>query len=398
MRTPVALVAGQGDTDAVTSTLPRRPGTLVIEDGFDGHVVRRTTLMLQHGLLITAETALELAPGCISCTRIETASAHLDPDAGRGASDDPHDPLLGGEPPLHAEGGVKIVEFHARRPFHPQRLHRTINVLLDGVIRTRGRAWLANRPEQCAWIESADGGMRIDNAGKRLATMSPSQLAYVDPQRRALAELMREHDIGDRHTSMTVLACGAEPAEILKALGKGCLLKPKWPGRIRGADIPILSANDTRILVTISPGWPTKRRHAVARAMISDEARNPSRGLSGRYYRRSVSHPLNNHQLAHHRPGNPRGCTHLSLGGGRSDVGFPRFGPATVASSTPLAKSKSSTALRAAINLLDRLCAEKVTIFHAFRPRGRETPRQTEGGPRCRLPAVDHNNESSLKG
>lgn len=42
--------------------------------------------------------------------------------------------------------------------------------------------------------------------------------------------------------------------------------------------------------------------------------------------------------------------------------------------------------------------AEKVNIFHAFRPRGRETPRQTEGGSRSRLPAVDHNNESSLKG
>ena len=68
MRTPVVLVAGQGDTDAVTGTLLRRPGTLVVEHRFDGHVVCRTTVMLRDGELITAEEALELAHGCVACT------------------------------------------------------------------------------------------------------------------------------------------------------------------------------------------------------------------------------------------------------------------------------------------------------------------------------------------
>lgn len=68
MRTPVVLAAGQGDTDAVTGTLLRRPGTLVVEHRFDGHIVRRALIMLQRGELITAETILELAHGCISCT------------------------------------------------------------------------------------------------------------------------------------------------------------------------------------------------------------------------------------------------------------------------------------------------------------------------------------------
>ena len=56
MRTPVVLVAGQGDTDAVTGALLRRRGTLVVEHRFDGHVVRRTTITLQHRVLTTAET------------------------------------------------------------------------------------------------------------------------------------------------------------------------------------------------------------------------------------------------------------------------------------------------------------------------------------------------------
>jgi G3E family GTPase len=352
MRTPVVLVAGHGDTDAVTGILLRRPGTLVVEHRFDGHIVRRTVIMLQQGELSTTETILELARGCVSCTirndllvllrqlhrrddvkrivvhlspwlepepicvaiehvrirvapgyidgpaardvaiaavltcvdaqrwlqqalgddelddgrtvaqvvvgqaefadvlvlthpepttlaalrrlapraritvgakRVEMSLAHLDSAARRGRSDDPHDPLLAGEPPLHAEDGVQILEFHARRPFHPERLHAAVDVLLDGVIRTRGRVWLANRSEQCAWIESAGGGMRIGSAGRWLAAMNFSELAYVDPQRRVLGELMWADGTGDRHTSLTVLTCGAEPAEITDALGRALL-------------------------------------------------------------------------------------------------------------------------------------------------------------------------------
>lgn len=68
MRTPVILVAGQKDTDPVVGALLRMPGTLVVEHRMEGHVVLRTTVMLQHGVLTTAESALELAHGCVSCT------------------------------------------------------------------------------------------------------------------------------------------------------------------------------------------------------------------------------------------------------------------------------------------------------------------------------------------
>src|SRR6201992_1278597 len=68
MRTPVTLVPGQGDTDAVPGGLWRRPGTVVVEHRFDGHVVRRTTITLRNGELATADDALELAHGCVACT------------------------------------------------------------------------------------------------------------------------------------------------------------------------------------------------------------------------------------------------------------------------------------------------------------------------------------------
>jgi G3E family GTPase len=352
MRTPVLLVAGQGDTDSVTATLLRRPGTLVVEHRFDGHVVKRTLLHLQDGVRVTADTALELAHGCVACTirndllillrtlhrrddvdrivvhlspwlepepicwainhvrvsvgpgyadgpaardveiaavvtcidaltwlgralgdaelndgrtvaqvvvgqaefadvvvltapepetlavlrrltprarltvgvdHLDQALAHLEPNARRGRSDEPHQPLLAGEPPLHVDGRVALVEFNAQRPFHPQRLHAAIDLLLDDVVRARGRLWLSGRPQQAMWLESAGGGLRVSSAGKWLAAMTSQEVAYANPQRRAFANLMWDSRFGDRHTAMAVLVCGADVGEIRAAL-TGALL------------------------------------------------------------------------------------------------------------------------------------------------------------------------------
>ena len=58
---PLLLVAGQEHTDAVTAELLHAPGTVVIEHRFDGQVVCRRMIMLQHGVVTTAQTPLELA-------------------------------------------------------------------------------------------------------------------------------------------------------------------------------------------------------------------------------------------------------------------------------------------------------------------------------------------------
>ena len=125
--------------------------------------------------------------------------------------------------------------FSARRPFHPQRLHAALDLLLDGVVRTRRRLWLANRFDDVMWIESAGGGLRTSYAGRSLAAMSSSELAYADPQRRALAAADLDDRLGDRHVSLTVLVCGAEPEEIADRL-RGALLSrdelsrpDEWP-------------------------------------------------------------------------------------------------------------------------------------------------------------------------
>jgi G3E family GTPase len=352
MRTPVILVAGQKNTDPVVGALLRSRGTLVVEHRFDGHVVGRTMASLQHGVLTTAATGLELEHGCVSCTirndllallrqlhrrnDIDRIVVHLAPwlepepicvaidrvpirvapgyadgpaaldvsvaavvtcvdsavwlshalgdahlndgrtvaqvvvgqaefadlivlnsanptvaatlgrlsprarinvgaggieatldnlfrDARRGRSDDPHGPLLVGQPPLDSRGSVRLVEFNARRPFHPLRLHACLDLLLEGIIRTRGRLWLASRSDQAMWLDSAGGGLRVSSAGKWLAALTDPELAAIDAERRTFAELTWDGRYGDRHTAMTILIYSADAAEILDALS-GALL------------------------------------------------------------------------------------------------------------------------------------------------------------------------------
>ncbi len=351
MRTPVLLVSGQADTDAVVDVLARDPGTVVVTHRFDGHIVKRSVVS-GGGARDPQVTVLELAHGCVSCTvrddllvllrklhrredvgrivlhlepwleadpicwaiktvpvrmgpgyvdgpaardveiagvvscvdtanwleqalgddelddgrtvaqvvigqaefadvlvvrnpepevlsvlrrlapraritarigRVEQALDHLEDDARCGRADDPHGPLLAGQPSLAVDGRIALVEFNARRPFHPERLHAAIDLLLDGVIRTRGRLWLATQDQQAMWLESAGGGLRVSAAGKWLAAMDSAEARQTDLERRAFADLMWDYRFGDRHIAMTVLICGAESAEVLDAL-RGALL------------------------------------------------------------------------------------------------------------------------------------------------------------------------------
>ncbi|MFJ1759745.1 ribosome hibernation factor-recruiting GTPase MRF [Amycolatopsis sp. NPDC088138] len=144
-------------------------------------------------------------------------------DARRGEVTDMHGALLRGEPPLHADCGIELLTFTARRPFHPQRLHDALDVLLDGVVRTRGRAWVASQPDVAFWIESAGGGLGIGHAGPWLASPGGPEWTDVSPERRTLASLRWDPVHGDRAQELVVVTDQTAPVEIDAAL-RGALL------------------------------------------------------------------------------------------------------------------------------------------------------------------------------
>ncbi|HEX4247243.1 MAG TPA: GTP-binding protein [Pseudonocardia sp.] len=165
-----------------------------------------------------------LAPR-IELTALDPAQplAGLPEGARRGMPESPHAVLLRGQPPLGEDYGVRLMMFTARRPFHPERLHDAMDLLLDGVVRAKGRIWLATRPEAVLWVESAGGGLEVGYVDDWLAAQDDAAWAAADPERRAAAALRWQPRYGDRVQELAVLTCGADPEEIERGL-RGALL------------------------------------------------------------------------------------------------------------------------------------------------------------------------------
>lgn len=143
--------------------------------------------------------------------------------ARRGMPDDVHAPLLRGEPPLDPDCGIRMLLFSARRPFHPDRLHSAMDVLLDGVVRTRGRVWLATRPDAVLWLESAGGGLQIGHTGEWLAGQDAAAWEAAGAERAAMAALCWDPRFGDRAQDLVVLTHAADPDEIDACLREALL-------------------------------------------------------------------------------------------------------------------------------------------------------------------------------
>jgi G3E family GTPase len=161
----------------------------------------------------------------ITCAmaNIESILQDLHAQHRRGADFDPHQPVLAGEPPLTPDGDVALIDFTAGRPFHPERLHAAIDVLLDDVVRARGRIWLASQPDTVVWIESTGGELCVASAGRWLAAMRPSEIDTTSSQRRAMAAAHWDVLHGDRHVALTILTCGADPDLTRAALQEALL-------------------------------------------------------------------------------------------------------------------------------------------------------------------------------
>ncbi|MEX5635710.1 GTP-binding protein [Parafrankia sp. FMc2] len=142
--------------------------------------------------------------------------AAIPPDARRGRFDDGFGALLNGRPPLEPSHGVAVVHFAARRPFHPMRLHGALDVLLDGVVRTRGRLWVVSQPDRALWLESAGGGLTVGSLGSWLTAVS--DWSEAPPACRVTGSTSPDRRPGERAQEVVVITLAAPPEAIITAL------------------------------------------------------------------------------------------------------------------------------------------------------------------------------------
>ena len=147
---------------------------------------------------------------------VATLLAAVPSGSRRGRVDDAHAVLTPHDYPEHEEHGVGTVFFGARRPFHPGRLHNALAVLLGGVVRTRGRMWVASRPDEVLALESAGGVLRVGPAGPWLGAVP--DWSEIDVERALMASLRWDDRFEDREQALVVVFHAAAPEAITAAL------------------------------------------------------------------------------------------------------------------------------------------------------------------------------------
>jgi G3E family GTPase len=222
-RTVAQLVVGQAEfADALVLTGPPDERVSAVLDRLNPVAARQELAYLDVAALLAAVPA----------------------DARRGEVDDTFGPVLNGRPPLEPAHGVHLVHFTARRAFHPARLHRVLTAPSRGVVRVRGRVWLAGRDDAVMWLEVAGRSVRIGDAGPWLASVQ--DWSEVDEDRRAAAVAAWDLDTGDRAQDLVVVTHRSSAEVVTSALREALLTDEELAlaGELRFAD-PFPGSHET---------------------------------------------------------------------------------------------------------------------------------------------------------
>ncbi|MFD7998685.1 GTP-binding protein [Streptomyces mirabilis] len=121
------------------------------------------------------------------------------------------------------EAGVGTLVRHRRRPFHPERLYAALEGLTCAAARSRGRFWLADRPDTLLHWDAAGGALCVESAGPWLASLPDAAWDMVPPVRRAAAALDWHPEHGDCCQHLVFTSPGLD-REGLELLLQSCLL------------------------------------------------------------------------------------------------------------------------------------------------------------------------------
>ncbi|MFJ5137303.1 CobW family GTP-binding protein [Streptomyces sp. NPDC088707] len=121
------------------------------------------------------------------------------------------------------DAGVTTLVWHRRRPFHPERLYAALEDLCCAAARSRGRFWLADRPDTLLAWDAAGGALCVESAGPWLASLPDAAWDLVPPMRRAAAALDWHPEHGDCCQHLVFTSPGLD-REGLERLLESCLL------------------------------------------------------------------------------------------------------------------------------------------------------------------------------
>jgi G3E family GTPase len=101
--------------------------------------------------------------------------------------------------PQEAENdGVATLVWKRRQPLHPARLYEALGQLVPTAQRSRGRFWLANRPDVMLGWDAAGASLRVQDCGPWLTCVSDDEWDRHPPERRLAAALDWDPSYGDR--------------------------------------------------------------------------------------------------------------------------------------------------------------------------------------------------------
>ncbi|MEV8225687.1 GTP-binding protein [Streptomyces sp. NPDC079167] len=162
-------------------------------------------------------TAPRAAAGSKELTRL--ALAGFDVEAAR-AGQHPACALL---PQEADEAGVSTLVWRKHRPFHPERLYEALEELSCAAARSRGRFWLADRPDTLLSWDAAGGALCVENNGPWLASLPDAAWDMIPPVRRAAAALDWHPEHGDCCQHLVFVSPGLD-RDGLTTLLDSCLL------------------------------------------------------------------------------------------------------------------------------------------------------------------------------
>ncbi|GHH26127.1 CobW family GTP-binding protein [Streptomyces lanatus] len=174
------------------------------------HPTARQVPIGQSDLTVPAPRNSPLAQAALAGFDVESAAAAQHPACA----------LLPAEADAH---GVATLVWHRCRPFHPERLYEALEDITCAAARSRGRFWLADKPDVLLHWDAAGGALCVESAGPWLASLPDAAWDMVPPVRRAAAALDWHPEHGDCCQHLVFTSPGLD-RDGLERLLESCLL------------------------------------------------------------------------------------------------------------------------------------------------------------------------------